>query len=293
MFVLAHLSDPHLAPLPQPRLDELMNKRAIGFFNWWRKRAAIHRADILDRLVRDIKERPHDHIAVTGDVVNIALAAEFKPARIWLDHLGPSDMVTFVPGNHDAYVKAGIEQAQREWAPSMRGDNLETFPFVRRRGPVALIGLSSAVPTPLFMATGRLGGDQMAKLETLLAKLGREGLFRIVLIHHPPVSTARRHFKRLTDSAGFRAALKKHGAELVIHGHNHVRSRIWLDGPDRLIPALGVPSASGAADGRHEPAGYNLFEIDGKAKAWTCTVVARGLSPDGTMIEEKRDSLVR
>ena len=79
----------------------------------------------------------------------------------------------------------------------------------------------------------------------------------------------------------------------MLHGHDHVRSRIWLDGPNRLIPAIGVPSASGAGDGRHEPAGYNLFEIGGSAGAWTCTVVARGLGADGTMIEEKRESLVK
>jgi hypothetical protein len=28
MFLLAHLSDPHLAPLPRPRLLELVGKRA-------------------------------------------------------------------------------------------------------------------------------------------------------------------------------------------------------------------------------------------------------------------------
>ena len=43
MFVLAHLSDPHLGPVPTPRLAELAGKRALGFLNWHRKRRAIHR----------------------------------------------------------------------------------------------------------------------------------------------------------------------------------------------------------------------------------------------------------
>jgi len=30
-FTLAHLSDPHLAPLPAPLLGELAGKRAFGF----------------------------------------------------------------------------------------------------------------------------------------------------------------------------------------------------------------------------------------------------------------------
>ena len=45
MFVLAHLSDPHLAPLPMPRPRELLAKRGLGYLNWLRKRRSIHRAD--------------------------------------------------------------------------------------------------------------------------------------------------------------------------------------------------------------------------------------------------------
>ena len=41
-FTLAHLSDPHLAPLPKPRLRELMGKRALGYLNWVRNRKRVH-----------------------------------------------------------------------------------------------------------------------------------------------------------------------------------------------------------------------------------------------------------
>ena len=293
MFVLAHLSDPHLAPLPVPRLGELASKRALGFLNWRRKRGAIHRTDVLDALVRDLKARARDHLAVTGDLINIALAAEFTSSRAWLEHLGAPNDVTVVPGNHDAYVRTTADLLQQNWGAYMRGDDGETFPFVRRRGPVALIGLSSALPTAPFMATGRLGVEQLARLEMVLAALGREHLFRVVLIHHPPFSKPSRYFKRLTDSAALRAMLRKHGAELVIHGHNHVRSLVWLDGPKAPIPALGVPSSSAAADGADDPAGYQLFEIDGSAGAWRCTAIARGFSHGGAKITElARQSLV-
>ena len=78
-------------------------------------------------------------------------------------------------------------------------DGAVGFPYLRRRGPLALIGLSTAVPTPPFMATGRLGEAQLARLAETLVALAREKLFRVVLIHHPPVSEAKRH-KRLTDA---------------------------------------------------------------------------------------------
>lgn len=291
MFVLAHLTDPHLAPIPAPRCSELVNKRALGFANWKRKRGAIHRSDVLESIVADLKTRANDHLAITGDLINIALAAEFMPARAWLESMGAPDEVTLVPGNHDAYVRDTLGQMAREWGAYMRGDELETFPFVRRRGPVALIGLSSALPTPPFMATGRLGGEQLARLETLLADLGREGLFRVVLVHHPPVSKPSRYFKRLVDGPALCEVLRKQGAELLIHGHDHVRSLVWLEGPDGKIPAQGAPSASAGDEGL-KSAAYHLFEIDGKPSAWRCTMIARGISSGAkTITELERKSL--
>ena len=52
MFVLAHLSDPHLGPLPAPRLRELAGKRVFGFINWRRGRRYRHRPEVLDVLTR-------------------------------------------------------------------------------------------------------------------------------------------------------------------------------------------------------------------------------------------------
>jgi 3',5'-cyclic AMP phosphodiesterase CpdA len=283
MFVLAHLSDPHLAPLPAPRLSELACKRALGFINWHRKRCRIHRPEVLDALWRDLRSQSPDHVAVTGDLVNIALAGEFAPARAWLERLGSPHDVTLVPGNHDAYVRSASPELARHWDDYMRGDEdslaeggTPRFPFVRRRGPIALIGLSSAVPTPPFMATGRLGSEQIARLPGVLAKLADEHLFRIVLIHHPPQSAPSNHFKRLVDAEAFRQAFVNAGAELVLHGHDHVHSLLWLDGPGGPIPALGVPSASAAPGGRHEPAAYNLYRIGNANGAWTCAAVSRG-----------------
>ena len=108
MFVLAHLSDPHLAPLPTPRPRELAGKRLLGYVNWRRNRHKVHRTEQVDMLVRDLKSRAPDHVAVTGDLVNIALEAEFAQARAWLHGLGSPHDVTLVPGNHDAYVRPAL-----------------------------------------------------------------------------------------------------------------------------------------------------------------------------------------
>ena len=128
MFVLAHLSDPHLSPLPRPRWSDLMGKRATGYVNWVRKRRLIHRTDVLARVVRDLKASMPDHIAVTGDLTNISLAQEYAPARVFLELLGPAPDVTLVPGNHDVYVRGVRGYSRSHWGAYMRGDEGEELP---------------------------------------------------------------------------------------------------------------------------------------------------------------------
>src|SRR3546814_19639128 len=62
----------------------------------------------------------------------------------------------------------------------------DAFPFVRFRGPVAIVGLSSAQPTPLFCAHGTLGTAPLDRLAGMLRRLGEAGNFRVVLLHPPP-----------------------------------------------------------------------------------------------------------
>jgi 3',5'-cyclic AMP phosphodiesterase CpdA len=290
MFLLAHISDIHLAPLPAPRFPELMSKRGLGYLNWLRKRRAIHRSEVLAAVIDDLKAQAPDHIAVTGDLVNLSLSNEFAPARAWLEGLSTPDRASFVPGNHDAYVRAASGHATRDWGDYMRGDNGETFPFVRRRAKVALVGVSSALPTLPLAATGQVGADQLARLGEVLAGLARKKLFRVVLIHHPPVSGVNR-FRRLRDAPALRDVLRKHGADLLLHGHLHKNSVIWITGPREGIPCIGAPSASATLGHHDEPAGYNLFEVDGEPGAWHCMVIARGMRDDGTIGEISRQML--
>jgi 3',5'-cyclic AMP phosphodiesterase CpdA len=288
-FTLAHLSDPHLPPLPALRLGDLMGKRALGYLNWTRNRHKYQRRNVLDALVADLQAQNPDHVAVTGDLVNLALEAEFAPARAWLESVGSPDRVTMVPGNHDAYVRATQHRFAQAWRSYLDGDDAPdggaAFPLLRRRGPLALIGVSSAVPTAPLMATGWLGRAQLDALDRMLARLGAEQAFRVLLIHHPLRSDSRA--KRLTDSDQLLVLLKRHGVELVLHGHDHVHSTIWIDGPDGTIPAVGVPSASALAHGRYPAAAYNLFSVVRDGDAWRCEQAVRGID-DSLRIQELR-----
>lgn len=293
MFTLAHLSDPHLSPIEPPRLVEIGNKRGLGLINWHRGRKNVHRAEILDAVIGDLKSSPVDHIAVTGDLVNLSLSTEFRRARAWLEKLGAPQNVTLIPGNHDAYVAGARDWAADYWGEYMTGDdgaNRAHFPFLRRRGNMALIALSTSLPTGPLLATGRLGDEQISRLAQMLDQ--NAALFRIVLIHHPPISPLRRYLRRLTDAEKFRRVLHEKGADLVLHGHDHRHSLIRLDGPrGKKIPVAGVQSASARAHGTEDAGGYNLFRIDGDANAWRCEMISRQYQTDGSVREIGRQTL--
>jgi len=281
-YTLAHLSDPHLAPLPRPRLEQLAGKRALGYLNWKRNRHAVHRRDVLDALVADVKAQTPDHIAITGDLVNLALPDEFAEARRWLATVGTPHDVTVVPGNHDAYVRA-TQHRIADWQDYARGDvpaaaTDPAFPFVRHRGPLTLIGVSSAVPTAPFMATGRLGREQLTALDRTLLQLADDAGFRVLLIHHPLRSESA--YKRLTDADALLPLVKRHRIDLILHGHDHIHSIMWFDGPHGRVPAIGVPSASSVAHGHYPAAAYNLFSITREGNGWRCEQRVRGFVGD-------------
>lgn len=291
VFTLAHLSDVHLPPLPQPAVGELFGKRMLGYLNWKRNRHRIHQAHVLDAIVADMQALGPDHIACTGDLLNLALAAEFTPARTWIEGVGKPQQVSLVPGNHDAYTRDAVPRFENTFGDYMRGDiGAAGFPYLQTRGPLALIGLSTAVPTAPFMATGTLGATQLAALDRMLGSLSGRELFRVLLIHHP-LRSKHKH-KRLTDSDALQMVLKRHGVELILHGHDHIHSTMWFEGPSGRIPAIGVPSASSIAHGHRPAAAYNLFAIERAGDAWTCEQTVRGFG-DGTGISELEHATLR
>lgn len=294
MFKLAHFSDPHIGPLPEARLGELFSKRITGYLNYKRNRSKMLTDNILGSLLSDLKAQKPDHIALTGDIVNIALEKEIANARTWLESVGTPKDVSLIPGNHDAYVQGALEKEKQAWAPFWLGDDAKggvQFPYVRRRGPIAIIALSSGIATAPFMATGTLGRAQIEEAGQMLKALATEECYRVVLIHHPPFVEKGRHFKRLTDHDAFKQMIEEVGAELILHGHTHRRNQTSITGPKGNVPVVGVPSASSGFQGHHEPSRYNLFSIKKNKTGWQCLLMERGITPKGTFEELSRNEL--
>ncbi|KXF76701.1 metallophosphatase [Paramesorhizobium deserti] len=283
MFHLAHISDIHLSPLPGITYRELASKRITGYINWRRNRQGVMTSGALEALIADMQAQAPDHIAITGDLVNLALDLEVKAARLWLETLGDPADVSVVPGNHDAYVPGALDNACRIWEPWMRGDGVDNaghrveFPYLRVRDGVALIGVSSARATAPFMASGDFGRGQAKRLAQMLDETAGRGLFRVVMIHHPPVRGAAPAHKRLYGIGRFQKIIRKHGAELILHGHTHLATRYEIDGPSWKVPVICVPSASQSFGERRPAARFNLFTIGKADGKWTCRWIERGV----------------
>ena len=272
-FTIAHITDPHLSPAPMPGFADFRLKRVMGFINWKRGRERLNDMGMLKRLVADLRAQRPDHVAVTGDLVNIGMPAEFQRAALWMKTLGEPADVSFVPGQ-SRRLCARVHAVARDDVRALdderrRAKSKATYPYLRVRGEIAIIGLSSAVPTAPLMATGRLGKKQLEAFAELLRQTGAKGLARVVLIHHPPLAGVTPPLRGLSDARRVRARrarLRRRGdparpyssagrplAAVARRAHGRRRG----SGPQRALrrrgresPALSRRLSSGAARSR-------------------------------------------
>jgi 3',5'-cyclic AMP phosphodiesterase CpdA len=270
LYRFAHVSDLHATRARVSGFGELNWKRAFGLLSYHVRRKRRYRPEIAARVLDDLAASAPDHVAVTGDLTHMGLAAEVAEAARWLQRIGPPERVTLVPGNHDAYGAAHDHEVMDAWRPYLNSDpglgvrpDNAPFPSVRVRGPLALIGLSSAIPTRVHLATGRVGGAQLAPLADLLSELGARGLCRVVLVHHPPTRKDVSWRRRLVDGPALCALLARTGAELVLHGHTHRAVRDAIASARGPIPVLGVPATSSAVAARR--GAYQLIALAERA----------------------------
>lgn len=279
----------HLAPLPAFSPLALANKRITGYLHW-----VLSRKDRLDRgtmaaLVRHLKQAKPDLIAVTGDLVNLALPAEIDRSAGWLASLGPPDRVAAIPGNHDAYVPGALALCMKAWGDYARGERLgdAPFPYIRRKNEIALVGCSSAVATPPLIAAGVFDTGQAERLEQALLRLGEENLFRVAMIHHPPQPEAQSHRLGLKGAELFRLAVERAGAELILHGHLHESVVSAIPGPAGEVPVIGVAALSAVPGGGEAPARYNLFDIERQPNGFSCIMREYGFQRIGDEIVKR------
>jgi 3',5'-cyclic AMP phosphodiesterase CpdA len=263
---IAHFSDVHALSFAGVRPWSFLNKRLAGYVNLCLRRGVKHPVALFRAIVDDINQQEAlDHVIVTGDLTNLSLAPEFRLARAILDGiaLGPQ-AVTVVPGNHDVYTLSALSEKlfAQVLAPYATSDGADavTFPLVRVRGDIAIIGLSTARPSPPPFADGWLGRAQLSRLEERLRAL--DGKFRILALHHPPQRNRHSLLRGLRDRGALQRVLARVGAELVLHGHEHRDVRAELVGWRQPIPVIGVGSGTYDDLRPDRRARYNVYTIE-------------------------------
>jgi len=278
---LVHLTDPHLSTLDGEKFSKLRGKRWSGYLSWLKSRRNHYLPSVLTKLVEAVREENADQILLTGDLVHIGLETEIAQATQWLGTLGPAEQVMLVPGNHDIYAEGSADAVYHAWSdylfqnvqPAGSKPAADQFPVVRKLGKLSLIGVSTACVTPVFMASGQLGGEQIRKLDTLLQQAEAENQMVVLLIHHPPFPGMTGRRKALTDAAALEDVLKHHPPSLILYGHlHHNHETHWGDA--RIYCTAAASSVSDAS--------YRVFDIEEMDKNWTIRMSLKSIDIDAS-----------
>ena len=79
-----------------------------------------------------------------------------------------------------------------------------------------------------------------------------------------------------------------HGAELILHGHDHIRMMTAIKGANGVVPVVGVPAASAPPTAGRAPAATRIHEIAENGPGYELTVIHRGFAADGEIVETAR-----
>jgi len=257
---LVHLTDPHLTSLDNWKPGLKSGKRWLSWLSWETRRRTRHRRSRLTALARHLKAARPDAWAITGDLCQVGLEHEARQAATWLDELAPAERSLLVPGNHDIFATDSAPSIVGQWADYLHVDTAAPqWPVVRKFDDVVLIGVHSAVVTPVFNAGGRLGAGMRDRLARTISE--HRGRFRVILIHHPPLPGQCSPRKALADALELSELLAAQGAGMVLHGHLHRNAERTLEsGRSGNIPVFCTSSASAA--GAQGAAAARIFDIE-------------------------------
>lgn len=282
-FTIAHISDIHL-PLESIRFSKLslFNKRFLSLLSWKKRRLTLQKK-ILDLVIDDIAKSNPDLVLISGDLTNLSLPEEFKQAAEWLNNL-PFSNIRIIPGNHDALVKTKWYNSSAYWTAWTKAYANEDYPMITRSETTAIIAINSAVPTPPFFACGHIDKNQLERLRLALRQTKKEGLFRIVMLHHPPTSGIVTERKALKNRKELQQILIEEGVEMILYGHVH--KTITQKFLDTDTPLLGIASASSNSKRLSQRAAWRKITIQQSENTVNAKIIVRALDKNQNFIEK-------
>jgi 3',5'-cyclic AMP phosphodiesterase CpdA len=275
---LGHISDLHILDLEldELQLTKFFNKRLLGGVNLLLNRTDEHSLAVVHEALSHLDGEEIDHIAITGDLTNLALEAEFRSVAAVLGSIDDHERrISVIPGNHDYYTRDAVEDGhfERHFAPYLHSDlgayqHESAYPFCKLFDEVALVGMNSGMPSPWFFATGRVRADELRSVEALLDDPEVRKRFTVVMIHHHlvPFEHSRIEYtRRLVNAEEVLRVMREKCVDLVIHGHNHHFATIeipHLGGPGTLRICEAGSTSLHEYDDPKFGGKYNIYHID-------------------------------
>lgn len=256
MTRLIHFSDIHLFHSDARwRARDYLSKRITGYVNsryMPRSKGFKQASQVLRSLVDDAYARSPDMVIFSGDATTLGVEEEFQNAAeiLKVGQDGTPDAIA-VPGNHDYYTTHSVKSGlfEKHFAPWQQGERLDSdiYPFARVVGNLFIVAVNSCQWNRwAWDSTGRVGVDQLVRLERLLASDAAQQRIRLLVTHYPLAladgKPERRH-RRLRDLNDLLQVALKYGVQLWLHGHRH-QAYVVPAQPDRPVSALCVGSGT-------------------------------------------------
>ncbi len=246
---IAHVTDIHVQV--RPGLSQVLNKRLLGSVNLYLfGRHAKFTPQVQQALVDAVLALEPDVVACSGDLTAQATDEEFEAAHALLEPLFSRQPTVVVAGNHDVYTR-GAERDRR--IEQHFGSWTGTGEWPRKRligDDLAFVCVESC--RAHLLSSGRVGPDQLERLDAMLRDPDLKGRAVFVMLHYPlrgrkgePYGPATR---ALSDARALESVLSKHAERIaaVLHGHEHHGFRSAVPAATRDIPIFN-PGSSGYA----------------------------------------------
>jgi 3',5'-cyclic AMP phosphodiesterase CpdA len=229
---MAHFSDIHVtAEACSWSRPDWFNKRLSAWVNlrlFGRGFRFRHAERVLAALVEDLRQRNYDRLLFSGDATALGFEEEMARAASLLG-VGRPDLPPglAVPGNHDYMTRhaAAGGHYERHFSPWQQGERVgdAAYPFAQRVGPLWVVAVNSATANRwAWDASGRVGAEQLVRLERLLDRL--EGGPRVLVTHYPvwlADGRRERRIRALRDLDELVNVCARGGISLWLHGHRH------------------------------------------------------------------------
>ena len=231
---IVHFSDIHAGCWTRD-VSALTDKRLLGQLNYFLRRRAMFRYELVERAAHRIRALSPDWIICTGDITCVGSPEEFERALELLSILtdGAPRTFLFVPGNHDAYVgNAGCRASLGDAFAQLNGDTqgLEGKPREVGASGVRFVLVNEAEPMNCVLSSGGLSAEACEALRSRLDAPRAEGDKRILVGHFPLRDALGRRLgrrRRLRDAEWLYQRFEAAQFDVALCGHVHTPFVRW------------------------------------------------------------------